>query len=204
MASKKIPLFARRVFLVCFVGLNLGSQLAHAQQLYGALQPAVERTKLVEINQNNLLSRQMLNVSMGGFELAGGQRVGFDQWYKTTLQDTRVSWMTQVTPDWGVIWGISTGERGPKYTIDPSIKIGLVFDTSIDRVSRFSFKVSTVFGGRLQEQPCTADYGAIGNIQTVNCRLAATEMPPAQTLSYLLNSLPPDLHQLAVAYHKLF
>ena len=195
---------ARLVFVACFLGLNLGGQLAQAQDLNGAWQHAVERTKLVEISQNNLLSRQMLNVSMGGFELAGGQRVGFDRWYKNTLQDTRVSWMTPITQDLGLIWGVSTGERGPKYSIDPSMKIGLVFNTSIDRKSRFSVKVSTVLGGRLQEKPCTADYGAIGGVQTVNCRLAASEMPPAQTLSYLLNSLPPDLHQLSVSFHKLF
>ena len=195
---------ARRVFVACFAGLSLSGQLAQAQDLYGAWQHAVERTKLVEISQNHLLSRQMLNVSMGGFELAGGQRVDFDRWYKTTLQDTRVSWMTPIAPDWGVIWGVGTGERGPKYSIDPSMKIGLVFNAPIDRKSRFSVKASTVLGGRLQEKPCTADYGAIGGIQTVNCRLAASEMAPAQTLSYLFNSLPPDLHQLSFSYQKLF
>jgi len=194
----------RLVFFACFFGLNLVGQFAQAQDLYGVWQYAAERTKLVEISQNNILSRQMLNVSMGGFELAGGQRVGFERWYKTTFQDTRVSWMTPITPDWGVIWGFSTGERGPKYSIDPSMKLGLVFNAPIDRKSRFSVKVSTVFGGRLQEKPCTADYGPIGGIQSVNCRLAASEMPPPQTLSYLFNSLPPDLHQLTVSFHKSF
>lgn len=195
---------ARLVFVACFAGLSLGGQLAQAQDLFSAWQHALERSRLVEISQNHLLSRQMLNVSMGGFELAGGQRVGFDRWYKTSLQDTRVSWMTPIAPDWGVIWGVSTGERGTKYTIDPSMKIGLVFNSPIDRRSRLSVKVSTVLGGRLQEKPCTADYGAIGGVQSVNCRLAASEMAPAQTLSYLFNSLPPDLHQLTFSYQKSF
>jgi hypothetical protein len=195
---------ARIVFVACFVGLNLGAQLAQAQDLSGAWQHAVESTKLVEISQNHWLSRQMLSVSMGGYELAGGQRVGFDRWYKTSFSDTRVSWMTPITPQWGVIWGVSTGESGPKYSIDPSLKIGLVLSTPIDRKSWFSVKLSTVLGGRLQEKPCTADYGAIGGAQMVNCRLAASEMAPAQTLSYLLNSLPPDLHQLSISYRQLF
>lgn len=201
---KTFPHGARIVFVACCTGLSLGGQLAQAQDLYGAWQHALERSRLVEISQNHLLSRQMLNVSMGGFELAGGQRVGFDRWYKTSLQDTRVSWMMPITSDWGVIWGVSTGERGTKYTIDPSMKIGLVFNAPIDRKSRLSVKVSTVLGGRLQEKPCTADYGAIGGVQTVNCRLAASEMAPAQTLSYLFNSLPPDLHQMSVSFHQLF
>lgn len=199
-----IPDRSRIGFVACFAGLNLACQLAQAQDISGAWQFAVERTSLIEINQNNLLSRQMLNLSMGGFELAGGQRVGFDRWYRPTLQDTRVSWMTQITPHWGVIWGVSTGERGPKYTIDPSLKLGFVFNTPIDHKSQWSVKANTVFGGRLQEKPCTADYGAIGDVQAVNCRLAASEISPLQTLPYLLNSLPPDRHQLTVTYHESF
>jgi hypothetical protein len=46
------------------------------------------------------------------------------------------------------------------------------------------------FGGKLKEKSCTADYGEIGGVQEVNCRLAATELPPAETLKYLLNERP--------------
>ncbi len=31
-----------------------------------------------------------------------------------------------------------------------------------------------------------ADYGDIGGVQRVNCRLAATELEPKETLKYLL------------------
>ena len=38
---------------------------------------------------------------------------------------------------------------------------------------------------RMVGRPCTADYGAIGGVQAVNCRLAASQLDPAETLRHL-------------------
>ncbi len=58
-------------------------------------------------------------------------------------------------------------------------------------------------GRAVQESICTADDGDVGGEQ-VNCRLAATEMTPAETLKYLVNDLPPDRHDMQIKYHVRF
>ena len=49
------------------------------------------------------------------------------RWYGRTWTDTHLAWMTQASPQWGLIWGFGTGERADKYTIAPSVKLGLAF-----------------------------------------------------------------------------
>jgi hypothetical protein len=46
--------------------------------------------------------------------------------------------------------------------------------------------IQTLLGGRLREKSCTADYEEEG-ISEVNCRLAASLLPPEETLNYLLD-----------------
>ena len=60
-------------------------------------------------------------------------------------------------------------------------------------ITTLSLTVSGIFGGRLTESPCEADYGDIGGIQTVNCRLAASVLAPEETLKYLMNAAPNRL-----------
>ena len=52
-------------------------------------------------------------------------------------------------------------------------------------------------GGRFKEHSCTADYADLGGLEQVNCRLAATELAPEETLKYLVNDLPPERHGMA-------
>ena len=56
----------------------------------------------------------------------------------------------------------------------------------------------------MKERACTADYGDIGGVEQVNCRLAASEMTPTETLKYLTNALPPDRHNVWVRYTLVF
>jgi hypothetical protein len=49
-----------------------------------------------------------------------------------------------------------------------------------------------------------ADFGDVGGVEQVNCRLAATEMAPAETLKYLVNELPPERHDVQIRYHFYF
>lgn len=157
-------------------------------------------THLVEIAQGSELSRLASGYRVGGFESAGGQWVSFDKWYRPKWADTRVTWMTQVSPKFGMLWGLSTGEHAEKYSISPSLKLGVVYQTQVGLNASFSVRATSVLGGRMKEKTCTANYGDIGGVQQVNCRLAASEMPPAETLEYLSNALPPNRHNIWVRY----
>jgi len=164
----------------------------------------VSSTHLVEIAQGSELSKLASRYRDGGFESAGGQWVGFDKWYRPKWTDTRVTWMTQVSPEFGMLWGLSTGEQAEKYSISPSLKLGVVHQTKVGLNASFSVRATSVIGGRMNEKTCTANYGDIGGIEQVNCRLAASEMTPADTLKHLTNALPPNRHNVWVRYVLTF
>lgn len=178
----------------------------------GATQPSymshgstfLQSTYLVELMQGSELSDRASNLQGGGYETSEGRPVSFQRWYRTRWTDARITWMTQVTPNLGLIWGFSTGERAEKYEIQPSVKLGFVYQAQVDRQSSFSLRATTIVGGRLREKPCSADYGEIGGVQAVNCRLAATELEPSQTLGYLLDYAPRDRNLLLLQYRRTF
>jgi len=163
-----------------------------------------EATSLIEIKQGSELSNKMGFYRSGGFELSNGVPVGFRSWYTPTFVDTRISYMTQIHPKVGVIWGFSTGENAPKYAVDPSLKVGLVFRHEIDKTSALSLKGTSIIGGRLRESACSANYGDIGGVQQVNCRMAASTMQPSQTLQYLYNEKPFNYNTIWLQYTKNF
>ena len=88
--------------------------------------------------------------------------------------------------------------------VEPSIKLGLVAQYEFDNKSFITIRGTTIIGGRLKESSCTADYGDIGGVQQVNCRLAATTLQPSQTLQYLHNEKPYNYNTLLVQYTKRF
>ena len=122
----------------------------------------------------------------GGYELAGGEVVRFDDWYRPRHPDLTVLFLTQLSDGLGVIWGPSSGEEGRKYRIDPALHLGLTWQTALSPQTTVTLGLQTLWGGRLREGAYLADYGPFG-MATVNCRLAATELPPTQTLDYLVN-----------------
>jgi hypothetical protein len=167
------------------------------------LEPQVS-THWVELVQGTELSKLGASYRAGGFESATGQWVGFDKWYRPKWVDTRLAWMTQLSPEFGVLWGASTGERAEKYSIAPSLKLGFVYQLKTTSRSSFSIKATSVIGGRMKERTCTADYGDIGGVAQVHCRLAATEMTPAETLKLLTDTLPPDRNSVQIRYFYQF
>jgi hypothetical protein len=177
------------------IALAILSQTALAQSLYQGHSIA-ESTYLVEIAQDTTASLKARELRQGGFETAEGAYIDFSRWYSPEWYDTRVSWMTQVTKQFGVIWGFGTGEQAEKYSIAPSLKIGVLYQTALSKNSMIAFTASTYIGGELQEKTCSADYGEIGGVQEVNCRLAATTLSPAETLNYLTYSRPSDTWQI--------
>lgn len=144
-------------------------------------------TYLYEVQQGNDLSGLTYSTSLGGYELSNGDWVSFRNWYKTDWKNLQLTMLTEMTENLGIIWGLGTGEEGEKYRIDPSLKLGFVYQTPITQRLVFDMNASIIVGGKLSEQSCTADYGAIGGVQQVNCRLAASTLAPEETLSYLYN-----------------
>jgi hypothetical protein len=159
-------------------------------------------THFIALQYGSSLSRQVSQLRSQGYELSSGEAVNFDGWYSTSWQDLQLAWMTQVSPRLGLIWGMGTGERGEKYGIDPSLQLGFVFHQPIGKQSTFTFRASTRVGGRLREKTCMATYTLLGydKPQPVNCRLAATELAPEDTLQFLFNDSPSDRMQLNVGY----
>jgi hypothetical protein len=164
-----------------------------------------ESTTLIEFKQGSELSSKMGFYQMsGGYELSNGAPVNLKNWYTPTFVDTRVTYMTQLHQKVGLIWGFSTGENAPKYTVDPSLKLGLVLRHELDNLSSISLRGTTILAGRLRESSCTANYGDIGGVQQVNCRMAASQMQPSQTLQYLYNEKPQNFNTLWLQYTKKF
>ncbi|TGQ71379.1 MAG: hypothetical protein E5V49_03070 [Mesorhizobium sp.] len=150
-------------------------------------------TLLVDIHQGSPLSDQARALGDGGFELQNGSRVSFNKWYHANWVDMHVDLLTQITQDTGILWGFGTGEEGEKYRIAPSLKLGFLTQLHPSANSILSLSFTTTFGGKLSEKPCQADYGDLGSF-SVNCRLAAGEMAPEETLKYLVNAKPESQH----------
>ena len=153
-------------------------------------------THLLDARTDTALSIRARALREGGYETAAGEAVTFARWYSTDVPEVQVSWLTQINRNLGIIWGVGTGERAEKYTIAPSIRIGFAYSAEPRRNARVSIVVNAIIGGELREQTCTADYGDIGGIREVNCRLAASPLEPEETLNYLESAKPESTVQL--------
>ena len=166
--------------------------------LYGLLaaSPAIAQemtTSLVDIHQGSPLSDRARGLGGGGYELQDGSRISFNRWYHASWVDMHVDLLTQITEDTGILWGFGTGEEGEKYRIEPSLKLGFLTQMHPGPNSTLSLSLTTTLGGKLTEKPCEANYGDLGTY-SVNCRLAASEMAPEETLKYLVNAKPESQH----------
>ena len=143
-------------------------------------------TYLLDIHLGSRRSDVVQGLRNGGYELANGQRVSFDGWYRPRHPELTILFLSQVSDGFGITWGLSTGGDGQKYAIDPALLLGLTWQANLSPRSTLTLGLQTVWGGRLRERSCIADYGPFGMAE-VNCRLAATEIPPSETLHYLAN-----------------
>ena len=177
---------------------------AYSSENFDAPIKLLSSTHLIEVTSGTELSKLAAAYRSTSYESSSGKLVTFDKWYSTRLADTRLTWMTQMTPEFGLIWGMSTGERGEKYAIAPSVKLGFVYQTKVSHSSTFSVRATSLVGGRIKEKPCSANYGDIGGVQQVNCRLAAANLQPAETLKYLVDTLPRNRNSIFVNYTTFF
>lgn len=161
---------------------------------------ALDNAQLVDIHAGSPLSDFVRRLKVGGYELADGTNQDFAQWYDSRWRDLSVSFLTQVDDGFGLYWGFSSGERGAKYVIQPGAKLGFILQEQLSPETTLTLSGIVSLWGRLKERPCLADYGEIGGIQKVNCRLAATPMPPSQTLDHLLDEAPPDWAQFSLTW----
>jgi hypothetical protein len=186
-----------RIQLQCSLLFVAGAALTpieqiHAQSYLYRGDSFVKSTYFVNITQETTTSLRAKELRNGGYETSSGAYIDFNRWYSPKWTDTRISWVTQVTPKLSILWGVSTGEKAEKYTITPSLKLGVHYQTNLSKRSTLSFNASTYIGGKLNEKACIADYGDIGSVQEVNCRLAATTLAPEDTLNYLVQYKPID------------
>lgn len=179
--------------LVCLASTFVASAQVRAQDW-------IEDTYLIDIRVGSDLSESVRAYSRGGYELSDGTPIQFGNWYSSDWRDLSVTFLTEVNQNFGILWGLSTGEVGEKYRIEPSLKVGLILQTELSPNSMLSFSATALLWGYLKERTCTADYGAIGGIQKVNCRLAATPLPPKDTLDYLFEENPADQLQIQIRY----
>ncbi|WP_246800724.1 hypothetical protein [Mesorhizobium amorphae] len=159
----------------------------------GAMTANGQETSLLDIQQGSELTAVAGRLGQGGYELSDGTWVSFDKWYRSKWIDMRFEMLTKLSDDFGLLWGASSGQRAKKVRIDPGMKLGFIVQKRPTPSTTLSLIVSTILGGNLTEQPCTAKYGDIGGVQTVNCRLAASRLPPADTLKHLINVHPSRL-----------
>lgn len=185
------------------------ARLSLATLAIGATLPAraydfVASTHLIELRQGSTLSDKASSQRRFGYESASGGEISMNRWYATRWVDFHVGFLTRVSQNLGITWGFSTGEKGEKYTIDPSWKLGLVYTPDLGREGHLVFRASQVFSGKLREKSCIADYGEIGGIHEVNCRLAATPLPPEETLAFNFNEKPAHRYLISIEYRRPF
>lgn len=159
----------------------------------------IPNTRLVDVQIGSELSERMRSYANQNHTLSSGASLSLDPLYSAEFREVSATWITQVEPNLGIYWGLSTGETGEKYRIDPALKLGFVLTHALSRNSQISLSASTVLGGRLQEYPCAAETGS-GGINSVNCRLAGSSMAAEDTLGYMFNEAPPDRTQITVRY----
>jgi hypothetical protein len=145
-----------------------------------------DRTFVLDIRTGSSRSEIATSFARGGYELDDGTPVDLGDWYTANFPDFNVQFLTSLDTDFGVIWGFSTGERGEKYRIHPGFWLGFIYRYKITTLMDLSLSAVTMLGGDFIEYDCVGDWPAFGGEQKVNCRLAATPLPPRETLRYLV------------------
>ncbi|MBM5570723.1 MULTISPECIES: hypothetical protein [Deefgea] len=163
-----------------------------------------QATYLYDIRQGSELSDEVYGFRGVPYESALGDAINLDKFYKTNWTDFSLTWVTKLDDGLGLIWGGSTGEYGEKYKIYPKFKFGFIYQTWLSKSSKLSIYATSYLGGMLREKTCQGDYGEIGGVQTVNCRLAGSTLKPSDTLKYLLNKKPRYEQFISISYNLSF
>jgi len=177
--------------------------MALCSLMLSAIPAFASDTHLLDVYLGSSRSEQVRAVSSGSFELAGGEVIRFDEWYAPDVPDLTVLMLTELSDNLGLIWGVSLGERGEKYRIEPAIHLGLTWQLRLSERATLSTSLHTLIGGDLRETSCSADYGTFG-VSEVNCRLAASLLPPDETLDYMLDTPGWKETRLTIRFEFVF
>ncbi|MGO4854168.1 hypothetical protein [Phaeovulum sp. W22_SRMD_FR3] len=154
----------------------------------------------INLSKESAQLSTLRQMSRGGYELSDGNYFNFHDLYQPEWRNLRLDFMTEVNNELAITWGLSTGSWGRRFAIDPSFKIGFIYQVNTSRSSTITWSGSAILGGRLREKACVADYGTIGGIVAVNCRLAASFLAPQDTLRYLIDKRPNDYLSSSIKY----
>jgi hypothetical protein len=160
------------------MGVCAFTSLAQAQDMF-------EQTFLLDVNMGSVRSNIAREFSVGGYELEDGTPVRFADWYTPRMSDLNVLFLSEINQSFAVTWGLSTGEQGDKYKIEPGVWLGFVHRVELDQHRSVTLSARTLLGGRFKEHSCVGYYTIIDDFAEVNCRLAASVLPPEETLQFL-------------------
>jgi hypothetical protein len=65
--------------------------------------------------------------------------------------------------------------------------MGFLYRADLGRNQALTVSARTLLGGALQERSCVAFYTILDDFAQVNCRLAASSLPPDETLDFLVS-----------------
>jgi len=125
--------------------------LSAALSVSGPARASEFGSDLLDFRIGGRFSSVAQRLALGGYELAQGEYVSFDQWYTPRMREISVQFLTAVAPDMGVTWGFGTGERGAKYRIQPSLQIGFIYQKEVFPNGWLSFIFDGVIGGNFSE-----------------------------------------------------
>ncbi|ARU01152.1 hypothetical protein LOKVESSMR4R_01839 [Yoonia vestfoldensis] len=185
--NARMPAIKRFHHLQSWVGLILLvlQGLIPATAAWG--QGLWERTSLLDLRAGSVRSDLARDLSAGRYALEDGTMVDLFDWYRPRVTDLNILFLTELEPSFALIWGISTGETGQKYRIDPGLWLGVFYRAELAENQVLTFAARTLLGGAMQERPCVAFYTILDAFTQVNCRLAASTLPPQDTLQFLVN-----------------
>ncbi|MDZ7906776.1 MAG: hypothetical protein U5N55_14145 [Cypionkella sp.] len=162
------------------------------------------QTSLRGLSLDGLNAQKVRQAARGSYELSGGGAVKLAKWYSPDFPNLSASFETNIGHGVSVIWGGSLGESGAKYRLGPSAVVGFALRRPAGRNATFNLEVIGHVGGDLFEDLCVADYGSLGGVQPVNCRLAATALPPKKTLEYRWDDSVTALATIQLSYQLRF
>ena len=191
------------VFLCLILGLG-ANPLAAQTILPDTNSACLAKTQVVNLSFDGYNSSTVRQAARSGFELSGGRPVDLARWYSPRFPNLTAVFVTDIGQGVSILWGGSLGEVGPKYRLGPSGLLGVTLQRPLGRFSRVIFQLYGQYGGALRESHCIGNYGDLGGEQTVNCRLAASILPPAQTLEYLWNTAPVAQGVMKISYEFRF
>jgi hypothetical protein len=181
--------------LITCVHLSLCPQQVSSQDF-------LRQTSLLSVNVGSGRSEIARALSSGGYELSDGTPINFSDWYEPKFPDLNLLFLTEITSSFALSWGFSLGERGEKYQIDPGLWLGFIYRTPLNEHSSLTISGITLIGGDFREHECVGIYSF--DERSVNCRLAASVLAPADTLKFLINEPGFRETRLSIRYEFWF